>query len=39
MQKSLKAMQFMVRMQKKNEGPLRSVDDEFGLPRHIIDYI
>ena len=32
-------MQFMVRMQKKNEGPLRSADDEFGLPRHIIDYI
>ena len=32
-------MQFIVRMQKKNEGPLRSADDEFGLPRHIIDYI
>ena len=26
-------------MQKKNEGPLRWADDEFGLPRHIIDYI
>ena len=32
-------MQFIVRMQKKNEGPLRSADDEFELPRHIIDYI
>ena len=29
MQKKPKAMQFVVRMQKKNEGPLRSADDEF----------
>ena len=32
MQKRLIAMQFIVRMQKKNKGPLRLADDEFRLP-------
>ena len=37
MQKRLKAIHFIVRNQKKNEGPLRLADDEFGLSRLIID--